>query len=206
MKPKLAVLLALACASACLAAGFVEAYAVNAQYRGAVKKGFQDLGDGLMAYQTLDEGAFRVQARGRVRNPDDGRIYAFRISEVYRLAGSAIASVAIERRELNDNAKPHEDKITEVIPFAYLVRVLTPPRGDGDPSRAFRFRGREYVLRYRQTERHVEAELYRGDASVGKFFLLRGGGAIPRLDKFRIPIPEERLVVSFIVKDNRPLE
>lgn len=199
----LTVLLALACAQASIAAGFVETYFVNAQYRGAVKKGFQDLGDGQVAYQALDAGGFRVQARGRVRNPDDGRVYAFRISETYELAGATIRSVAIERRELNEHAKPHEDKITEVLPFAYLVRVLAPPSGDGDPSRAFRFRGREYVLRYRQTERHIEAELYRGDATVGKFFLLRGGGAVMGLDKFRIPIPEEHLVVSFIVKESQ---
>ena len=187
------------------AAGWVETYAVNVQYRGTVKKGFADLGDGKVAYEPLEGRAFRVRARAEVRHPDDGRVYAFKLYESFEVTGDTVRSVAVERRQLNEHAKPHEEKITEVIPFAYLVRVLAPPPVQGDPSRTYDYRNTRYTLRYRHTERHVEVDLYRGDTFVGKFFLLRDGGRVARLDKFRIPIPEEHLVISFIVRDSQPL-
>lgn len=185
------------------AAGFVETYAVNAQYRGAVKKGYQEIGEGKVAYDALEGTGFRVRALGQVRHPDDGRVYAFKAYESFELSGSTITSTGVERRELNEHARPHEEKITEVMPFAYLVRVLRPPRGDGDPTRTFTFRQKLYTLRWRRTERNVEVDLLRDDTLVGKFFLLPGTGPVAPLEKFRIPIPAEKLVVSFIVAEHR---
>jgi len=199
-------LLGLLSASAACAEGFVETYRVNAQYRGTVKKGFQDLGSGKVSYESLGGAAFRVRATGSVQHPREPKHYEFNIHERFEISGNALWVTSIEKMELDPNASPHRRRICEVIPFAYLVRYLSPPSNDGDPARHFTFEGLDYALRYRRTERHIEAELYRGDVFLGKFFLLADAGWRPAaLEKFRIALPEEDMVVSFIVIDSYAL-
>lgn len=196
----------LAVSAGVFAGGFVESYHVNAQYRGTVKKGFQDLGSGKVSYESLGRGSFRVRAMGNVTHPREPKEYAFNIHQRFDVSGNTIRLTATEKKELNRNAAPHERRICEVIPFSYLVRYISPPSGDGDPSHRFTLGQLEYTLRYRRTERHIEAELYRGDVFLGKFFLRADAGWRPaELEKFRIALPEEDMVVSFIVGDHYQL-
>lgn len=198
--------IAAAAAGSLQADGFVETYSVNAQYRGTVKKGFQDLGSGKVAYEFLGGNGFRVRALGRVDHPKEPKEYAFNIHQRFGVSGNVIRVTQVEKKDFNRNAQPHERRICEIIPFAYLVRYLSPPDPAGDPSLRFVFDGTGYTLRYRRTERHFEAELYRGEVFLGKFFLLPDAGWRPaRLEKFRIALPEEDMVVSFIVADTYAL-
>lgn len=200
----LVLLTALAAASGAPARadGFIENYNVNAQYRGAVKKGFQDVGAGKVSYESLGGSSFRVRAMGRVTHPREPKEYSFNIHQRFDINRNAVRVTATERKELNRNAAPHERRICEIFPFAYLVRYLSPPLSGGDPALHFTLGGLDYALRYRRTERHIEAELYRGDVFIGKFFLLPDAGWRPaRLEKFRVALPEEEMVVSFIVTD-----
>lgn len=198
-----AVMACVVAASMALAGGFVESYRVNAQYRGTVKKGFQDVGTGKVSYDSLGAAAFRVRAMGTVKHPNEPKTYSFNIHQRFEVAGNNIRLVAVEKKELNRNAAPHERRICEVFPFAYLVRYLTPPLSGGDPALRFLYAGTPYTLRYRRGERHIEAELYRNDDFLGKFFLLAETGWRPAsLEKFRIALPEEDMVVSFIVEDH----
>ena len=193
------------CLAAPLAAqGLVESYTVNAQYRGGVKKGFQDLGSGKVAYEPLGGAAFRVRAKGEVRHPEEDKDYAFKIYERFEVQGNAVRTTAVEKKELNEHARAHEGKITEVLPFAYLVRQLPVPAGDGDASRTFNYQGQQYTLRYRMVESKREVDLYRGETFLGKFFLESdpAPGRMAKLEKFRIALPEEDLVVSFVVNSS----
>jgi hypothetical protein len=184
------------------ARGFVEDYRVNAQYRGSLKKGFQDLGTGKVSYQSLGSTAFRVHAAATVRHPKQSKQYTFDVDESFDVSGNVIHSTALVRDDMNENARPHERRIREVLPFAYLVRYLPPPSETGDPSRHFTYEGQSYTLRYRHTEKNIEAELFRGEVFLGKFFLLADAGWRPAaMEKFRIALPEEDLVASFIVTD-----
>lgn len=193
-----------ALATAALAGGFVESYRVNAQYRGTVKKGFQDVGSGKVSYESLGDSAFRVRAMGSVKHPKEPKEYSFNIHQRFEVSGNVVRLLAVEKKELNRNAAPHERRICEIFPFAYLVRYLPPPLSGGDPSLRFVYGRTPYTLRYRRTERHIEAELYRGDDFLGKFFLLPDEGWRPAaLEKFRVALPEEDMVVSFIVEDRR---
>lgn len=208
MSNRLAVGIALLTAGAAVAAsGIVETYTVNAQYRGGVKKGFQDIGSGKVAYESLGPTAFRMRVKGEVKHPEEDKEYAFQISERYQVSGSSIRETAVEKKSLNEHAKPHEGRITELIPFAYLVRRLPAPAATGgDPSHSLSFRGQNYTLRYRDTERNREVELYRGESFLGKFFLEPGAdGNFARLEKFRLALPEEDLVISFVVSDSYAL-
>lgn len=181
----------------------VETYAVNAQYRGAVKKGFRDLGAGSVRYVALDPATFRVEVNAVVRHPEERREFRFRIHETFRLEGRRLSGVRLERAELNAAARPHEDEVRELLPFAYLVRKLeAPAHTGGERSRTIRFRGHPYTIRYRTTERNEEAELYRGNTLRGKFFMEKGRRTFAALEKFRIWLPDEELMVSFIVTDS----
>lgn len=196
----LALAVALASAGSAAAAGLVEDYSVNAQYRGAVKKGFQDIGSGKAAYEPLGGAAFRVKVKATVRHPKEDKEYAFNISQSYLVSGNAIRATATEKMELNATALPHERQITELLPFAYLARTLPVPADTGgERSRSFSFNGQTYVLRYSNTERDHEVSLYRGSEPLGKFFLQpERTGQFAQLEKFRILLPSDDLVVSFI--------
>lgn len=206
MSNRLAVGLALALVSggaAFAASGIVEDYTVNAQYRGGVKKGFRDLGTGKAAYEPMGGSAFRVRVKGHVKHPDEPKEYTFELSGRYQLSGNAIRELGVDKKKMNDHAARHEQRITELVPFAYLVRQLPAPAGNGgERSRSLTFRGQTYTLRYRDTERNREIDLYRGESFLGKFFLVSGSsGGFARLEKFRLALPEEDLVVSFVVNN-----
>src|SRR5688500_12510199 len=110
MSAKLAVGFALVVATgaAVAASGVVETYTVNAQYRGGVKKGVQDLGTGKVSYEPMGSSAFRVRVKGEVRHPEEDKAYSFNISERYQLSGNTVSATAVEKKQLNEHAKPHE--------------------------------------------------------------------------------------------------
>lgn len=184
----------------------VEQYDVNAQYRGGVKKGFPELGQCKGSYLEVGPGAFQVKIKGQVRHPEENKMYEFDVRQTFSLEGDQIRMTSQEKLELNEHAKPNEDRITEVVPFAYMVRHLPlPKQGAGAPERAFHYGGQLYTLRYAQVEGRSEVSLFRGEDLRGKFFLVPGRDAqFSDLVKFRVLLPGEQLVVSFVNKTPPP--
>ena len=200
------LLTVVACLSTCtaaFAAGLAEEYSVNAQYRGAVNKGFRQLGTGSASYESLGGSAFRVRAKGEVKHPENDKIYQFDIAQTFRVNGDSVSLTGTEKKQINAAAAPHESRISELIPFAYLVRLMPAPDEGGDPVRTLSYRGQTYALRYRNAEGRTEVDLYKGDSLVGKFFMAGPlvAGRPARVSKFRINIPEEKLMVSFITSN-----
>ena len=184
-----------------------EQYMVNAQYRGGVKKGFSDIGRGHAVYQQLSPMSFKVEVEGRAHHPNKSNDYVFDMSQTFQVAGNEIRLTGTEKMNLNENAKQNEAQLTEMMPFAYLARTLPVPGGGGDQTRMLNYRGQSYALRYRQAEGALEVTVYRGEEMLGKFFLGSDPGPqMAQLQKFRVAIPEDHLMVSFVVTSGMALE
>lgn len=175
----------------------VESYILNAQYRGGVKKGFPNIGTGTGRYLPGDQNQFEVKLDGKVENPDDHRLYEFRLDMAFRMIGNNI-QVVRNGNHYSDNADDYKDRVEKVIPFVHLVKFSPMPRQGEEPARSFRYKGEEFSLRYVYTEKHVEASLYEQDNLVGKFFMTRDQRQLPlSFEKFRVPTPGD-VVLSFV--------
>jgi hypothetical protein len=175
----------------------VEQYQVNAQYRGGIKKGFRDIGRGRATYLALGGSRFSIRLEASVENPDNHEVFTMVVDMDFQASGPSIRATRNDSR-YSANAVEYRDRVERVVPFVYLVKFTSMPVAGEEPSRLFRFKGVEYVMRYVPTEKHVEASLFEGDSLVGKFFLLKDGGRQPVLfEKFRVPT-EGNVVLSFI--------
>ena len=174
----------------------VEQYRLNAQYRGTVKKGFNDIGRGHAVFMPQAGGSFTVKLQGSVEDPENKDVYQFLLDMEFNSAGTQIREVK-NRSRYSRNASDYRDRVEKVIPFIYLVKFLAPPRQGEEPSRIYRFRGQDFTLRYMHADRNIEATLYEGDTLVGKFFLTHGGITPLAIEKFRVPT-EGNVVMSFV--------
>ena len=197
-------ILCFALATLCAAPAFaqvVEEYTVNAQYRGEIKKGFKDLGAGKASYEPVGGNGFKVKMKGEVKTPDGASTYAFTLIQSFALEGNGVKLVATEKKEMNEGAKPHESWITELVPFAYLVRRLPVPALDrGETSRDIRYAGQTFSLAYAKTERQVEVSLMRNGELSAKFFFAPGQPkGFATLEKFRMWFPKAKIMITFAV-------
>jgi hypothetical protein len=178
-----------------------DKFIVNAQYRGAVKKGLKGIGNGSVEYEPTGENEYKVTVHGEVRHPEDDKTYEFEVSQSFKLTGNRLELLG-EDKNLNSHAMEQERYIIQVVPFAFLARFLPPPAQGTDPVRTFLFDNSRFDLRYRKTEKQHEIELFKDDENVGKFFLAAGWKpGNEGFEKFRIPFPREQLMVSFVVKE-----
>jgi hypothetical protein len=175
----------------------VEQYKVNAQYRGGVKKGFSDIGRGTAVFVPQEGARFWVKLDGTVENPENKEQYTFWLDMEFQQTAAGSIKVLRNGSRYSSRAIEYRERIEKVVPFVYLAKFTQLPGADAEPSRAYRFAGVDYVMRYVPTERHVEASLYEGDALVGKFFLLKGDRLPLTFEKFRVPT-EGNVVLSFI--------
>jgi hypothetical protein len=180
-----------------------ERYVVDAQYRSGVSKTFPDLGGGSISVAPVDATMFDVQVDGSIRHPEDRRVFRFRIDRRYRLEGRFVRIVRTSLKELNPDARPHEAELTRILPFAFLVRHLPAPDHQGDRTTTLHYAGSTYDLRYRETERQLEATLYDSNRPVGKFFLAPGEKPdrrrLARLERFRLAVFDDKLFVNFVM-------
>jgi len=175
----------------------IERYSFNAQYRGGVKKGFSDIGNGSVAFHPLAENEFRVRLKGSVRHPENREIYSLELSMWFRLEGATVVVVR-EDNQYNERAKEYRDRVEKVVPFLYLVKFFPVPASGQEPTRRFRYRDREFIIRYVRTPKHFEATVYEKDSVVAKFFILQSPREAPLVfEKFRIPA-EADLMLSFV--------
>jgi hypothetical protein len=174
-----------------------EEYHLNAQYRGTVKKGFSDIGQGGATYTPLGNGQFNVRLNGTVRHPENRDTYEFKVDMDFQIRGSDLR-ILQNRSQYNARAAEYRGRVERVVPFAFLVKYTPVPASGSEPAYSYRFNGTDYVMRYAPTERHIEASLYDGDSMVGKFFLRRDARTPPLVfEKFRVPA-EQDVVFSFI--------
>lgn len=178
------------------AGAVVEQYRLNAQYRGTVKKGFSDIGRGYGMYHPGASGTFSVKLDGSVEDPESKELYKFYLEMDFQAQNGQIRDVK-NKNKYSANAQDYHDRVEIVVPFIHLVKFTPPPRQSEEPTRIYRYRGKEYRLRYMTAERNIEATLNEGDTMIGKFFLSRDPSTPLGIEKFRVPT-EGNVVLSFV--------
>lgn len=178
------------------AGAIVEQYRLNAQYRGTVKKGFNDIGRGYGSYLPGASGQFSVKLDGSVEDPESKDIYKFYLEMTFQAQNGQIRDLG-NKNKYSSNAQDYHDRVEKVVPFIHLVKFTPPPRPGEEPTRIYRYRGKEYHLRYMTAERNIEATLNEGDTMIGKFFLSRDPATPLGIEKFRVPT-EGNVVLSFV--------
>ncbi|MBI4872674.1 MAG: hypothetical protein HY814_14035 [Candidatus Riflebacteria bacterium] len=174
-----------------------DVYRVNAQFRGAVKKSFTDLGELVVSCSQDRDGDSVVTFQGDVRDPDDSRVvYRFDATVRFARTGSSILAAAAD--DFSEDAQEYRDRILEIAPFVRILQdepaVLTPQ----PMERAYRVNGKEYSVHWAAGERSLEATLYGGLRTLGKFFFVPGTGRSPhRFEKFRVNT-DQQAVLSFV--------
>lgn len=175
----------------------VDEFTVNAQYRGAIKKSFKDVGGGKIEYMTTGKDDFRVRVTGLITNPDTNEKYELDLDMTFSLDGSKV-NVSENRNRFDESTEWTRARIERTLPFLYLVRAYVPD-GRRGMTREYFYKGRVCTIRYGQTERNLEASVYDRDELIGKVFLKRSGkGPLAHMEKFRVPAPDD-VMVSFIV-------
>ncbi len=172
-----------------------EVYKVNAQYRGAVTKGFDNLGEIVVTYRPGDGTAFGIDMQAELRDPKKKKKRSqFEVSLRYRLDGAAVSSVE-GKNQFNEQASKHREKILQNAPFIYLIRYRPVPTG-GRSQVTYTVEGKPYRVQYAATRKNVEATVFEGKRWLGKFFIRRGDGGQPPNDfeKFRISTKNDTVI------------
>ncbi|NLI75315.1 MAG: hypothetical protein GX442_02590 [Candidatus Riflebacteria bacterium] len=94
-----------------------EAYEINAQYRGGVKKGFDELGCGVGGYISLPDGNREIVFHACVKDPEKRqKFYGMRLRMVYSFDGKGQVKTVTEKYAWFDNfEKQHQDQIRDMI-------------------------------------------------------------------------------------------
>lgn len=175
-----------------------EKFIVNAQYRNGINKSFKDLGRGVVEYRG-GQGHFSLTIKGSLKNPETNEIYKMRVSGEFEMTGRQIRKVS-QKLEMNDEARKYEKLMTDNLPFVFLARFQTLPRGSDADEINYRYEGREYRMRYVPVEGAVEGTIFQGELMLGKFFLEGRPGQPPkRLTKARM-IGPNHLVFSLVME------
>jgi hypothetical protein len=181
-----------------------EVYSVNAQYRGAVKKGFDNLGEIVVTYRPAGANAFGIEMQADLRAPKKKKRSRFEVSLRYQLDGTTIRSVE-EKNQFNEQAAKHREKILQNSPFIYLLRYLPIPDGNRGQI-TYTVDGHPFRVQYASTRKNVEATVFEGKRWIGKFFINRGSTGQPPNDfeKFRISTSNDT-VISLVVDSRSTL-
>ncbi|RCK81537.1 MAG: hypothetical protein OZSIB_0671 [Candidatus Ozemobacter sibiricus] len=94
-----------------------EAYEINAQYRGGVKKGFEELGCAVAGFLPQPDGSREVVFHACVRDPEHRKkFYGIRLKLAYSFDPKGQVKTISERYAWFDNFEPqHQDQIKDMI-------------------------------------------------------------------------------------------
>lgn len=194
------VLFALWCAPvAVFAADSWESYEINAQYRGGVKQGFQDLGCAIAWFNELPDGERQIMMHASVKHPQKkGEFYSFRLNLSYVIKNN-ILEPRKEAYSWFEGFEPeHQSQVRDMVLFFAMVHEgLVPPTADG------RLMVGRTTLTCKPfaltTGKKQELDVMRPGNPVleGKFFLNPGSaGKVWAVEKFRFK--REKISVSFV--------
>lgn len=174
-----------------------ERYRVNAQVRAAVRKSTGELGEIEVRYLQLPGARLSVRLAGDVRDPEDGNdVYRFEASVDFSRRGRALTTRSTSR--FSEEAEEYREQLLELVPFLFVLKYEPWPAPSGEGEAPFTMDGKAYRVRWVRVEKGVEATLYEGLRTVGKFFLRDGPlDAIHQFDKFRVNTVR-RTVLSFV--------
>src|SRR5262245_35261834 len=103
-------------------------FQIDAQYRGAVKKNFNSIGQTGIRIVPGTDGAFKMVGGGKVTHPKErAQVYEFALDMEFKLAGDRIEYRA-NNNTCNELAKGLKGRIEKLLPFVYVVGTL-PSQG-----------------------------------------------------------------------------
>jgi hypothetical protein len=175
----------------------MDRFSINAQYRGAVKKGFADIGSAGLQYRATPGGEFGVRGTGKVTHPkDSAKTYQFNVDMKFRVDGETVQYVG-SNNSCNPGSEGIQAKMEKILPFVYLAKTL-PARAAAE--RSFRTPHGAYQMKWVTTASRIEVTLLSGRDMVSKFFLAREAGDGPHtIEKFRVPT-KDNVVLSFVTR------
>ena len=189
---RLGFIVALVAASAGAASAQTLLFNIDAQYRGIVKKSFNQIGSSQVSITPASNGMFKVAGKGRVVHPKDkAKVYEFALDMDFQVRGNQVAYLK-SKNSCKTGSEDLESEVAKLLPFMYLVTSLP----QGQPEKTVVTPHGTYTLRQAETQHGTEVTLHEGNALAGKFFLSRDSGQLA-LEKFRIPTGDN-VVLNFV--------
>lgn len=182
-----------------------EEYTVGAQYRGAVKQSFNNLGTGSVECDRLADNHFRVRFTADVRNPQkENKQLKFDVTREFRLQGNRIEMIS-EKNEFSAEAEKYQKKILNTLTILYLIK-WNSAQDDAGPftDQVYKVDDGTYNLTfnvekskdYAETGRWLVSNLTDDEGNKASFFMGKTYRGVRPLDKFRVHT-KNNVVISF---------
>jgi len=175
-----------------------EEFTVSVQFRGSIRKNFEDIGRGNLIFKQIDPVTFQVLGYSRVQHPRETEtFFEVDLDMTYRIEGDRLILVE-DLSESNLSGKPLLRRISRIAPFVYLAKQIPFPREDEPATHTLSTSRGAVEMRWRRIHRTVELTVSESTGLVGKFFLPRFQNTRPyEMKKFRIP-GKDHLMISFV--------
>jgi hypothetical protein len=175
-----------------------EEYAINAQYRGTVKKAYMDIGQAWVSLQLHGGNRFTVKSAGKVTDPENkGHTYELSIDADFKVEGNRIDRTA-DRSTFNADAEKHRERLLLDMPFFYIAKHTAYPSVTSKDT-VWRLNSQDFTVRHVRTGGEIQFTILERGTMIGKFFL-EPSEAIPHnIKKFRV-MGGNDVVLSFVSK------
>ncbi len=174
------------------------AYEINAQYRGTVKKGFENLGGGMAQYIDLGGGKRQVVMRGCAAHPEKkNTFYSYRLNMGYAIAGSEVKTFSEGDATFQNFDVDEQRNLKNMVILVSMVQT-----GEVFPllKGPFTINGSRIDVTGQLSKKGKTSELtltHRGKPEMeGKFFLEEVAPNQYTISKFRLK--RGKLVMSFV--------
>jgi len=169
-----------------------ECFTIDAQYRGIVSKSFPAIGSATVDAVETAPGVMHLVANGQATHPRDSRQFQTTVDMSVRVSDNRVTVLASSQRS-RPGSEQFAGQIHDVIPILEVVKRSI----EGAPITSLATPAGPVSLERRTTSSGVEVTAQRGQEFVGKFFFTRQGGCL-RLERFRVPAPEENVTLNFV--------
>lgn len=185
------------CGISFAADGAWEYFEINAQYRGTVKKGFEQIGAALGYFTDLPDGKKQVIFHACVKHPEKkNSFYWFRTNMVFSVTKEAITTDSEIYSQFEGFDADEPSQIKDMVQLLTLLRTSAP------------FQAGAYSLRVNNTQMKLDSTFKAGGKKFeyniirpgktvleGKFFWQNLGNQIA-IEKFRFK--RGKIVISFV--------
>jgi hypothetical protein len=161
-------------------------YRINAQYRGAVKKSFRDVGCGLAWFKELKPGQSQVIIHVCAQNPEKkSEVFAFRVNLLLAYNNESTWVVKEVYKDFEGIHGKRENEVLQMVCLWDLIRRHT--RSGASLGNMMNLNGHALSFDKRKVRQNREITCHSAHKSgfSGKFFLERVGQNNWQIDKFR---------------------
>lgn len=193
-RPVLAVLCAVVtCAASATAAP--ERFQIDAQYRGMVSRAFPGIGSAVLDSTANGPGSFALTASGEATHPmEKSKRYQATVGMSVQVRDGRVAVTRSTEKSL-PGSEQFAQQMRDVMPILAIAR--SHPAVAAGTLKTLQTPTGPVTLDTRRSGATVEITAARSGAFVAKIFLTQRGTAL-KLDRFRVPSPEENVMLNFV--------